>query len=266
MIQTNEFQTVLSDELLNSLNDEVKTELLDAINNIQFIQNLISPTRKRAKDLPRDNQGRIIVDIVNPHILEDMDYFRPSAIHFQKYGKYTNLRPNRNPNSEYYKWITQEKDRCWNGMIRESDGEWIPGYYYFYLNYQPIIQTKVREGTNQGDRVTDFPLVWEGGYLAFHYLDQARNGGLYNDFKGGQHGVEIAKRGASKAHPLDAIVPTTQGFKKWGDVKIGDYLLTPDGETTKIIDEYKFYNSSIYKLLLENGSSVECSRSHLFET
>lgn len=266
MIQTNEFQTALTDELLNSLNDEVKTELLDAINNIRFIQNLISPTRKRARDLPRDSKGRIIVDIVNPHILEDMDYFRPSAIHFQKYGKYTNLRPNRNPNSEYYKWITQEKDRCWNGMIRESDGEWIPGYYYFYLNYQPIIQTKVREGTNQGDRVTDFPLVWEGGYLAFHYLDQARNGGLYNDFKGGQHGVEIAKRGASKAHPLDAIVPTTQGFKKWGDVKIGDYLLTPDGETTKIIDEYKFYNSSIYKLLLENGSSVECSRSHLFET
>ena len=35
MIQTNEFQTALSDELLNSLNDEVKTELLDAINNIQ---------------------------------------------------------------------------------------------------------------------------------------------------------------------------------------------------------------------------------------
>ena len=76
MIQTNEFQTALTDELLNSLNDEVKTELLDAINNIRFIQNLISPTRKRARDLPRDSKGRIIVDIVNPHILEDMDYFR----------------------------------------------------------------------------------------------------------------------------------------------------------------------------------------------
>ena len=83
MIQTNEFQTALSNELLNSLNDEVKTELLDAINNIQFIQNLISPTRKRARELPRDSKGRIIVDIVNPHILEDMYYFRPSAIHFK---------------------------------------------------------------------------------------------------------------------------------------------------------------------------------------
>lgn len=265
MIPVNEYQTKITEELLNSLNDEVKTEFLDTINNIQFIQNLISPDRKKAKDLPRDNQGRIIVDICNPHILEDMDYFRPSAIHYQKYGKYTNLRPNGNPNSEYYKWINEEKRRCWYGMVRESDGEWIPGYYYFYLNYQPIIQTKVRKGTNQGDRVIDFPLVWEGNYLAFHYLDQARNGGKYNDFKGGNHCVEIAKRGASKAHPLDTIVPTASGFKKWEDIKIGDSLLTPDGDTTKVIDQTFFYNSSIYKVLLDNGSSVSCTRSHLFE-
>ena len=265
MIPVNEYQTKITEELLNSLNDEVRTEFLDTINNIQFIQNLISPDRKRAKDLPRDNQGRIIVDICNPHILEDMDYFRPSAIHYQKYGKYTNLRPNGNPNSEYYKWINEEKRRCWYGMVRESDGEWIPGYYYFYLNYQPIVQTKVRKGTNQGDRVIDFPLVWEGNYLAFHYLDQARNGGKYNDFKGGNHCVEIAKRGASKAHPLDTIVPTASGFKKWEDIKIGDSLLTPDGDTTKVIDQTFFYNSSIYKVLLDNGSSVSCTRSHLFE-
>ena len=69
MIPVNEYQTKITEELLNSLNDEVRTELLDIINNIQFIQNLISPDRKRAKDLPRDNQGRIIVDICNPHIL-----------------------------------------------------------------------------------------------------------------------------------------------------------------------------------------------------
>ena len=39
-----------------------------------------------AKDLPRDNKGRIIVDITHPHILEDMDYFRPTALHYQKHG------------------------------------------------------------------------------------------------------------------------------------------------------------------------------------
>ncbi len=74
---------------------------MDIISNIEFIKRLISPERKRAKDLPRDSYGRIIVDICNPHILENMDYFRPAAIHYQHYGCYTKLMPNPNPKSEY---------------------------------------------------------------------------------------------------------------------------------------------------------------------
>lgn len=33
---------------------------------------------------------------MNPHILEDMDYFRETAIHKAETGKYTDLRPNGN--------------------------------------------------------------------------------------------------------------------------------------------------------------------------
>lgn len=76
-----------------------------------------------------------------------MDYFRPTALHYKKYGTLTNLRPNANPNSEYGKWIREEKRRCWEGYIRHSDGEWIPGPLYFYMNYCPIIQSKIRKGT-----------------------------------------------------------------------------------------------------------------------
>lgn len=130
-----------------------------------------------------------------------MDYFRPTAIHYQKYGVVTNLRPNGNPNSEFGKWIREEIDRVWNGMVRPSDGEWVTGDMYYYLNYTPIIQSRVIKGTRIADRIVDFPAVWEGVYLWFHYINQARYGGLYNDFKGGNHCVEIAKRGASKAHP-----------------------------------------------------------------
>jgi len=69
-----------------------------------------------------------------------MDYFRPSALAFKKNnGRYTLLKPNGNPNSEYGKWIREEKRRCWDGYVRESDGEWVPGLLYFYLNYCPII-------------------------------------------------------------------------------------------------------------------------------
>ena len=203
---TNNFQTPITEELQNSVPKEVWDEFIDIITNIEFVKRLISPERKRAKDLPRDSYGRIIVDICNPHILEDMDYFRPAAIHYQKYGCYTKLLPNLNPKSEFGVWLSKEIDRCLNGMIRPSDGEWITGDMYFYLNYFPIIQTKLRKGSKVGDRVVDFPEVWEGVYLRFHYLDQARNGGLYDNFTGAKHSIEIASRGRSKSYSIAAIM------------------------------------------------------------
>ena len=205
-ILMNKYQTQITDELLSGLPQEVQDQLLDIINNVEFVKRLISPARQYAKDRPRDPQGRIIVDLVNPHILEDMDYFRPTALHYKKYGCFTSLRPNANPNSEYGKWIRQERDRCWNGYVRESDGEWVTGPLYFYMNYCPIIQSKIRKGTKQADRIVDFPEMWEGIYWRFHYMEQARSGGLYNDFLGGNHGAELASRGKSKSYSMASIL------------------------------------------------------------
>ena len=170
-LQFNKYQTKLTEDLLNELPKEVKEQLIELINTVPYIQRLISIDRKRARDLPKDKEGKIIVDLANPHILEDMDYFRPSALFFKKHGKYTLLKPNGNPNSEYGKWLRTERDRCWKGYVRESDGEWIPGPLYFYINYCPIILSNIIEGTKKAQRVVDFPEIWEGIYLRFHYID-----------------------------------------------------------------------------------------------
>ena len=111
MYKFNEFQTPLTDELLKSLPDEVKDKLLEYIETVPYIKNLVSEDRPRAKDLPRTSKGKIIIDLANPHIIEDMDYFRESAIHFQKHGCYTFLRPNANPSSEFGKWLNREVNR-----------------------------------------------------------------------------------------------------------------------------------------------------------
>lgn len=206
MMEMNQYQTPLTQELLLDIPQEVQDQLFDILNNVEFVKRLISPNRQYAKDRPRDDKGRIIVDLANPHILQDMDYFRPTALHYKKYGTLTNLRPNANPNSEYGKWIREEKRRCWEGYVRPSDGEWIPGPLYFYMNYCPIIQSKIRKGTKQADRIIDFPEMWEGIYWRFHYMDQARSGGLYNDFLGGNHGAELASRGKSKSYSMASIL------------------------------------------------------------
>lgn len=247
--EVNKYQTALTDEVLENMSQEAREILLDAINNVVFIRNLISPDRKYAKDLQRDADGKIIVDLCNPHILENMDYFRPTGNHYRQYGTLTNLRPNANPNSEFGQWIREEINRIWYGMVRPEDGEWIPGDMYFYLNYTPILQSKVRKGTRQADRIVDFPEIWEASYLWFHYVDQARNGGLYNDFTGGQHCVHIARRGVGKSFTSAAmlaklfIVGENVHAKKSVRGLVTAYqkeYLTKDGILNKFIDVIDF--------------------------
>ena len=257
-IKMNKYQTELTDELVNSLPQEVQDQLFDIINNVEFVKRLISPTREYAKDRPRDDRGRIIVDLTNPHILENMDYFRPSAIHYEKYGTFTNLRPNANPNSEYGKWIREERRRIWEGYVRESDGEWVTGYLYWFLNYSPMMLSKIREykdkngkvkKSKRADRVEALPECWEGIYWRFHCLEQASNGGLYNNFEGGQHMAELASRGKGKSYSLASILNHifVVGENKDAHEKVKGIVtayqkeyLTKDGVLNKFVDMANF--------------------------
>lgn len=254
----NKYQTELTEELVNSLPQEVQDQLFDIINNVEFVKRLISPTREHAKDRPRDDRGRVIVDLANPHILEDMDYFRPSAIHYEKYGTFTNLRPNANPNSEYGKWVREERRRIWDGYVRESDGEWVTGYMYWFLNYSPMMLSKIREykdkngkkrKSKRADRIEALPECWEGIYWRFHCLDQASNGGLYNNFEGGQHMAELASRGKGKSYSLASILNHifVVGENEEAHEKVKGIVtayqkeyLTKDGVLNKFVDMANF--------------------------
>ena len=210
-MEFNKYQSSIEQLHLDQYPQEIQDQFLDFINNVPYIRRLISKDRPRAKDLPRDDNGKIIVDLTNPHIFEDMDYFRPTALHFQKTGRYTDLRPNPNPNSEYGKWIREEVRRCYEGYVRPSDGEWVTGNMYFFMNYCPIPLTKIVKGSKKGQRVVDFPEWWEGIYYRYHYLEQAQNGGIFSIKKtdgeiGGDNGCEISSRGKSKSLTMAAIM------------------------------------------------------------
>lgn len=174
IIETNDFNTEITNELFNSLNQEVREEFMEIVSSIEFIKRIISPNIKRACDLKKDEKGKIIIDVTEPHKLEDMDYFRPSALHFIKTGRYTDFRPSKNPNSPFRKWISEERRRCYDGYVRESDGEWITGDYYFFLNYCPMMLIKKDEEAGISVMSLDFPQVMDGQYYFFHYIWQAR--------------------------------------------------------------------------------------------
>lgn len=198
LVPTNKYQTPITENLLSQYPDEVREQFMEFISTVPFIQNLISPSRPKIEELPRDNKGRAIIDITNPPVYEDADYFRQAALYFLKNGCYTLLRPNSNPNSEYRKFWDREIDRCYNGLLRESDGMWIPGYMYWLLNYCPMMINEYQKDRKKAIRKEGFAYFFEGIWYRYLYLYDAR--------EGGHHAAELAKRGCAKSYGLASIM------------------------------------------------------------
>ena len=212
-LKMNHYQTPLNDELKESLPKEVYNDIIEYISQVKFIQNLISEDRDYIKDKPimkyinkegeevEYEDGRREVQLDNPHILEDMSFFRERALFFEKNGKYTNIVPNPNPKSDFAKFWSQELRRWKYGLVRD-DGEWIPGNLYFYWNYSPIWLVeldKETKGKKKGRRVRKFPKPWSGDYLFFHYVEQAE--------EVGSHGKLLKTRGVGFSFKAGAWSP-----------------------------------------------------------
>jgi hypothetical protein len=248
---------------LNSLTDkDVRFDIITALEEIPFIYNLCKSDRKRVHECPKDSKGRIIVNITEPHVLENMDYFRQPAINFKKNRKYTDLIKNNHPRSLYMVHWKEEQRRCREGLVRE-DGEWITGYNYWYLNYCPImlvntvtkdflvttedlyeVHTSFESATSfsdtvTADRVEDFPKVWDSDYLWFHYVDQAENKG--------QHCTNIKTRGRGYSFKGGSMLGRNYyHFKQSksfaiaseGDYLIGDAILDKTWDVLSFVDSY----------------------------
>ncbi len=189
-VKFNKCQTPLEDLHLEKYPSEVVEQFWDFLNNVPFIRWMVSPDRPLVSELPRDNEGRAIIDITHPPILEDSDYFRPSALAFKRNkGRYTTLRPNANPNSDYGKWLYGERERGWNGYCDFKTGMWVTGDYYWMLNFCPMhLVEKNDKGVAM--RTVAHPRFWDGQFLMSHYLNMGR---LH-----GHHASALASRGRGK--------------------------------------------------------------------
>jgi hypothetical protein len=154
--------------------------------------------------------------------------------HFQEFGTYTKL-PYGSP--QWVKFWKQESERCVNGYHIGSD--FIPGYFYDYLNYSPILITKAigeaTTGQQRADRIEEFPNFWDGDYEFFHYLEEAENSG--------NHAMLLGSRGKGKSYKGGSMlcrnyfhIPKS---KSYAFASAEEYL-TKDGIITKAWDIMDF--------------------------
>lgn len=188
-VKFNKCQTPLEDLHLENYPAEVQEQFWDFLNNVPFIRWMVSPDRPLVSELPRDEEGRAVIDITHPPILEDSDYFRPSALAYKaNKGRYVLLRPNANPNSDFGKWLYSQRERGWNGYCNPATGMWVTGDYYWMLNFCPMHLVENENGIDI--RTVAHPRFWDGQFLMSHYFLQARTHG--------HHAAELASRGKGK--------------------------------------------------------------------
>ena len=185
----NKCQTPLEELELQKYPNEVVEQFYDFLNNVPFIKWLVSSDRPLVSELPRDRQGRAIIDVTKPPILEGSDYFRRTALQWQETGKYTLLKPNANPQSEFGKWLREERRRSWEGCLNPETGMWVTGDYYWMLNYCPMhLIVKRDDGLEM--RTVRHPRFWDGQFFVTHYLLQSR--------LNRHHSAYLASRGKGK--------------------------------------------------------------------
>lgn len=194
--------------------------------------------------------------------------FTVAAQHFKEFGSYTNYPVNLSPSSQWYKFWVEEARRCIYGYNIGRD--WIPGYFYWYLNYCPIdkavksedatkesifvlpetsLNYSLRESKKddpdfslipptdeeytyfQGERIVGFPDYWDSDYEFFHYLEEAEQCGEHAEVLK-TRGRGYSFKGASMLDRNFYLIPRS---KSYAFASEKEYLIS-DGLLTKAWD------------------------------
>jgi len=79
--------------------------------------------------------------------------------------------------------------------------------------------------------------------------------------------IEIAPlafmRGRSQ--PLDSLLMTPNGWRKMGEIKVGDFVVGSDGKPTEVIGVFPQGTKKVYRLTMTDGSTVLACSEHLWQ-
>jgi hypothetical protein len=147
--------------------------------------------------------------------IKNTDKFRPAAIHFHQYGFYTSAPKGT---TQFYEYWDEETRRSLYGYTT-PDGDFISGYFYFYLNYCPILLVTTNPQTGKQRRTRDFPRYYDYDKAYFDAVEEAE--------RVGKHLVVIKKRQAGYSF-------------KGGSMLVRNFFLEPESKSYAISSEAEF--------------------------
>ena len=103
------------------------------------------------------------------------------------------------------------------------------------------------------------PLLPEGLKLGDHQLEMVRAIEAAN-----YHFILTDTMGIGKMQPETALCLTPGGWKRFGDLAVGDKVIDPDGGSAEITGVFPHGTKEIYRVTLSDGTSTECGKEHLW--
>ena len=101
-------------------------------------------------------------------------------------GKPTRITDGKDFSIAWIRWVKGDKDDTSKG------------------HFEITVKAHQSRNADTGD------YFYDGDYIFFHYINQARYGGMYNEYKGGNHSALIAARGKGKSFKVASM--TTRNF------------------------------------------------------
>ena len=76
--------------------------------------------------------------------------------------------------------------------------------------------------------------------------------------------IHLASAGAGKAGWVNAIIPTPDGYRRFGDIKVGDKVFSAEGKPVTVTGVYPRGLMDAYRVTLSDGRSSICAADHLW--
>ena len=70
--------------------------------------------------------------------------------------------------------------------------------------------------------------------------------------------------GTGKGELASAKIVTPTGFKRFGDIKVGDKVISGTGNVSTVLGVYPKPKMAVYELTFDDGSKVRCSKDHIW--
>lgn len=74
----------------------------------------------------------------------------------------------------------------------------------------------------------------------------------------------VGDSASGKAQPLDCKVLTPTGWRKMGNLKVGDKIVDPDGGEGSVVAVHPQGVKKVFRITLSDGSSTRCCENHLW--